>query len=485
MTTRGARRADGRARRRGRGRDHRAGAGRRRRVPAAPRLPRRAAPAVRPPRRAAGVRRGDHRVRPPRHVVRRRPLRRGARPDDVRQGGHVRLPAARRRARRPAGARSRSRPTRPTCCATATPTRGTRRRARPGWPTWRSSSARALVERATAIGARLGAGLRALAADGAIADARGVGAVWAAGLRPDQDAVGGARPRCSSGGVITRAIGTDTLTFCPPLVITDEQIDRIVDALAAVSDGVVTRPRRRPAPPARRAISMRRPRRRAPGRRRRARCRSPPRGGRRQSAPPSCRTLVVVDVGREHRAGVVGHVLAELDGHVGELRLAARRGATAGGNASGWARHGQHHLERAPLPDLRRGRRRRTASARSSSLRQHGPVEVVLGVEDAVEDQTAHARASGRRRPSTCRRNRRAGTRPAADSTSWMRRAALGSLGVPGIDLMYTRVFTSRALPGCRRALVTGRRLRRRGANRARRGATHALSASSPAPWPA
>jgi adenosylmethionine-8-amino-7-oxononanoate aminotransferase len=34
-------------------------------------------------------------------------------------------------------------------------------------------------------------------------------------------------------GVITRAIGTDTLTFCPPLVTTDDQVGRIVDALAS------------------------------------------------------------------------------------------------------------------------------------------------------------------------------------------------------------------------------------------------------------
>ena len=33
-------------------------------------------------------------------------------------------------------------------------------------------------------------------------------------------------------GVITRAIGTDTITYCPPLVTTDEQVDRIVDVLA-------------------------------------------------------------------------------------------------------------------------------------------------------------------------------------------------------------------------------------------------------------
>ena len=41
------------------------------------------------------------------------------------------------------------------------------------------------------------------------------------------------RDRMLELGVITRAIGTDTLTFCPPLVITDDQIDRIVDAVAA------------------------------------------------------------------------------------------------------------------------------------------------------------------------------------------------------------------------------------------------------------
>ena len=34
----------------------------------------------------------------------------------------------------------------------------------------------------------------------------------------------------------TGLIGTDALTFCPPLVTTDEQIDRIVDALAAAID---------------------------------------------------------------------------------------------------------------------------------------------------------------------------------------------------------------------------------------------------------
>jgi adenosylmethionine-8-amino-7-oxononanoate aminotransferase len=81
------------------------------------------------------------------------------------------------------------------------------------------------------IGRRLGDGLAAIAADGGVDHVRGLPAMYGVGLRPDQNAmvVGDAMLRR---GVITRAIGTDTLTFCPPLVTTDEQLDRIVDALA-------------------------------------------------------------------------------------------------------------------------------------------------------------------------------------------------------------------------------------------------------------
>jgi adenosylmethionine-8-amino-7-oxononanoate aminotransferase len=88
-----------------------------------------------------------------------------------------------------------------------------------------------LLGEAGRVGDRLGAGLRALAADGVIDHARGVGAVWAAGLRADQDATA-VRDRMLDLGVITRAINADTCAFCPPLVTTDAQIDRIVDALA-------------------------------------------------------------------------------------------------------------------------------------------------------------------------------------------------------------------------------------------------------------
>jgi adenosylmethionine-8-amino-7-oxononanoate aminotransferase len=89
----------------------------------------------------------------------------------------------------------------------------------------------ALLARAEPLGKRLAAGLQSLAADGAIDHVRGAGAVWAAGLRTDQDAVA-VRDAMLAGGVVTRAIGTDTCTFCPPLVTTDEQVDRIIDTLA-------------------------------------------------------------------------------------------------------------------------------------------------------------------------------------------------------------------------------------------------------------
>ncbi len=91
-----------------------------------------------------------------------------------------------------------------------------------------------LLGRSEPIGKRLSEGLESLAADGVIDHVRGTGAVWAAGLRPDQDATA-IRDAMLDGGVVTRAIGTDTCTFCPPLVTTDEQIDRIVDTLATAA----------------------------------------------------------------------------------------------------------------------------------------------------------------------------------------------------------------------------------------------------------
>jgi adenosylmethionine-8-amino-7-oxononanoate aminotransferase len=90
-----------------------------------------------------------------------------------------------------------------------------------------------LLARAPKIGERLGGGLRSLLDDGLVKDARGVGAVWGVGLHEHHDA-GELRMQMLERGVTSRSIATDTIAFCPPLVITDEQIDRLVDTLADV-----------------------------------------------------------------------------------------------------------------------------------------------------------------------------------------------------------------------------------------------------------
>jgi putrescine---pyruvate transaminase len=89
-----------------------------------------------------------------------------------------------------------------------------------------------LVQRATHVGDRLSAGLKALAADGSIDHVRGLGAMWAAGLRPDQNAMT-MRDQMFDSGVVCRALNADSLLFCPPLVTTDAQVDRILDAVVA------------------------------------------------------------------------------------------------------------------------------------------------------------------------------------------------------------------------------------------------------------
>jgi adenosylmethionine-8-amino-7-oxononanoate aminotransferase len=90
----------------------------------------------------------------------------------------------------------------------------------------------ALLERATHVGGRLEEGLRSLLRDGLVKEVRGEVAVWAVALHDGHDPIA-VRDHVLAGGVITRAVGADTLTFCPPLVTTDEQVDRIVDTLAA------------------------------------------------------------------------------------------------------------------------------------------------------------------------------------------------------------------------------------------------------------
>lgn len=87
-----------------------------------------------------------------------------------------------------------------------------------------------LLERSVEIGARLSNGLKSLHSDGLIASVRGEGCVWAVAHHPGTDPVA-IRDAMLERGVITRAIGSDTNTFCPPFVTTNDQIDQIVDTL--------------------------------------------------------------------------------------------------------------------------------------------------------------------------------------------------------------------------------------------------------------
>ncbi len=88
-----------------------------------------------------------------------------------------------------------------------------------------------LFERAGTIGKLLGDGLAALVDDGVIASCRGEAAIWAAELNPGADATA-VRDKMLAAGVIARPL-VNAIAFCPPLVITEDEIVRCVDALAA------------------------------------------------------------------------------------------------------------------------------------------------------------------------------------------------------------------------------------------------------------
>jgi adenosylmethionine-8-amino-7-oxononanoate aminotransferase len=86
-----------------------------------------------------------------------------------------------------------------------------------------------LDQRANHVGERFQEGLRALQADGLIESWRGMGAVYAAELGRDSIPV---RNEILTNGVIVRPIGT-CLAICPPLVITDDEVGRVIDTMAA------------------------------------------------------------------------------------------------------------------------------------------------------------------------------------------------------------------------------------------------------------
>ncbi|WP_334141677.1 aminotransferase family protein [Rhabdothermincola sp.] len=88
-----------------------------------------------------------------------------------------------------------------------------------------------LLARAQAIGRQLGPALAALIDQGLLAEVRGEAGIWGAGLPPDVHAAV-VRDRMLELGVLARPIGTATIAFCPPLVISDAELDRCIDALA-------------------------------------------------------------------------------------------------------------------------------------------------------------------------------------------------------------------------------------------------------------
>lgn len=90
-----------------------------------------------------------------------------------------------------------------------------------------------LLARVPGIGDRLSAGLEALRADGLVDAVRGAGAVWGVGLSDHLNAVE-IRDAALARGVIVRHLPGNAISFCPPLVISDAQIDRIVDVMAEV-----------------------------------------------------------------------------------------------------------------------------------------------------------------------------------------------------------------------------------------------------------
>ncbi len=90
-----------------------------------------------------------------------------------------------------------------------------------------------LVDRANSVGERMSAGLHALASDGSLSEVRGIGGIWAGALAEGTtyERSTAIRDTMLDNGVIARPIG-DSIAFCPPLIISDADIDICIDVLA-------------------------------------------------------------------------------------------------------------------------------------------------------------------------------------------------------------------------------------------------------------
>ncbi len=90
-----------------------------------------------------------------------------------------------------------------------------------------------LVERAAEAGERLMKGLESVIPSGA--SVRGKGLMVAIVIEGSAHLVA---QRCFERGVLVNDIGDDIVRLLPPLIITDEEIDRAVDVIKEVSDEI-------------------------------------------------------------------------------------------------------------------------------------------------------------------------------------------------------------------------------------------------------
>jgi putrescine aminotransferase len=97
-----------------------------------------------------------------------------------------------------------------------------------------------LLAKAEGIGQTLGKGLGDLVDGEHVIGVRGTMGIWAIEFAPGLDAPA-VRDALLDFGVIARPIGNTVLAYCPPLVITDDQMDRCVDGTQRAIKSVVGR----------------------------------------------------------------------------------------------------------------------------------------------------------------------------------------------------------------------------------------------------
>jgi adenosylmethionine-8-amino-7-oxononanoate aminotransferase len=105
-----------------------------------------------------------------------------------------------------------------------------------------------LVERAEKLGSRLLAGLRSLMDLKAVGEVRGLGLMCAvelvadratkAAFDPAKNAIGRIKAEMEARGLFTRVV-RDIILLAPPLVVTEAQVDRIVEIVGAAIHAVL------------------------------------------------------------------------------------------------------------------------------------------------------------------------------------------------------------------------------------------------------